>query len=187
MVKPSKIKVSKILARISKKPKNQAVVQVQTRPLHAVNTPSTGATTGNSNSALTEYVAFMSADMAASVDIGNTPTISVIYNSPWQVKDNHLSMPFEVGDFDAEMFDRLTDFIDSNASSPKFAIHCTYGSQRSRAVAHFVAAFLEQRHQRSVPVIRMKPSENLRDHNPRLGDYVSYERMMHTAIAKGLM
>lgn len=187
MVKLSKIKVSKVLARIGKKPKNRGPVQVKEYANISKSTTVPKTPTTDDVSGLTEYVAFMSADVASRTNTADTPTISVTHVSPWSMKDNHLSIPFEVGDFRESMFDRLADFIDKNATSPKFAVHCTYGSQRSRAVAHFIAAFLEHRHQRSLPVIRMKLSENLHDRSPSLGDRVSYGRMMDIAIEKGLM
>lgn len=187
MVKPSKIKVSKVLARIGKKPKNKTSIQVNTYPAVSESAAVSKSTSSDDASDLTEYVAFMSADVAFRTNTADTPTISVTHVSPWSMKDNHLSIPFEVGDFRESMFDRLADFIDKNAASPKFAVHCTYGSQRSRAVAHFIAAFLEHRHQRSLPVIRMKLSEKLHDRSPALGDRVSYDRMMDIAIEKGLM
>lgn len=187
MVKPSKIKVSKVLARIGKKPKNKTSIQVNTYPAVSKSAAVSNSTAADDASGLTEYVAFMSEEMAARVNLGDVATISVTNGSPWATRDNHLSIPFEVGYFNKRSFDKLADFVERNAASPKFAVHCTYGSQRSRAVAHFVAEFLKKRHQRSLPVIRMRASGNAPDSSPYLGDGVAYDLMMDIAIEKGLM
>lgn len=84
-------------------------------------------------------VLFMSAADAGEYNLEGAAVLSLVgaYLDTTKARD-YRQTRFEVGEITPKAITAIHDFVQDNIDCDKFIVHCTYGEQRSRAVAHYI-------------------------------------------------
>lgn len=84
-------------------------------------------------------VLFMSAADAGKYNLEGAAVLSLVSTDLDVSKArDYRQTRFEVGEITPKAIATIHDFVQDNIDCDKFIVHCTYGEQRSRAVAHYI-------------------------------------------------
>lgn len=90
------------------------------------------------------FVAFMGVREVRGMDTKDTPVISMSDECiAFPDAKETLRLQFNPGEIERSMVFEILEFIERHKDAPKIIVHCTYGEQRSRAVAHAIRRILD--------------------------------------------
>lgn len=181
------IKISKIQKRLATKAANRLPVKsVVKTPVVTQNYshPPTNYEDNRSTSSqepAEPHVVFMSASNAGRYNLKGAAVLSLV-NANLNTKEavDYAQTRFDVCEITPRAIETIHNFVKSNLECNKFVIHCTYGEQRSRAVAHFIKRVIDSsRSNRNFGIYRFESDRYTSDLD-RLsrGDMISYRALM---------